>query len=510
MKARFEEFRDVTWRYVIQGELQLSSPTHLGGSDPDATSDRPLVRDGQGRPYLPGTTLTGLLRRVRPDSGLFGDKPEQAESDTGSQARFFVSDSPVVEEGPVATELRDGVKIDGMTGTAEDKKKFDTELLPAGTRFRMRFQLDLPSTPDEAGTNRTDCVRLLSALEAEFPIGARTRRGWGGATAVPVSGRADKSRWVVDAFDLTKPAGMLAWVGRDLADLPRTWPRCVAEGFDQPTWTAGLPSANDLADRWGVQRLEPHVDRGMVIRLSLALRGSLIVRSPGPDTGHADASHLGVWDRTAPAGSGAPLPGPGPFPLPGTSLAGVLRHRCLRIAKTLASADRQNEAVRLVDVLFGTTGSVSRVRVAEAGIDGATVLRHTRVRIDPWTGGAAESLLFSADALFGGRVEPTIGLSEKDPNGDPNEKAVSAAGRALLLLAVRDLAAGHLAVGGEGSIGRGLLGPRDDDGAFASVTHAGESIHLFLAKDGSVRCEPNGEAFKEDFEHLHEHLGGRA
>jgi dipeptidyl aminopeptidase/acylaminoacyl peptidase len=53
--------------------------------------------------------------------------------------------------------LRDGVAIDPRTRTAEDKKKFDIELLEAGTRFTLRFELLLPEHLEEQ-------QRLLLAL----------------------------------------------------------------------------------------------------------------------------------------------------------------------------------------------------------------------------------------------------------------------------------------------------------------------------------------------------------
>ena len=41
-------------------------------------------------------------------------------------------------------EIRDGVTIDPVTRTAEEKKKYDIELLTAGTIFPLRFEFWLP------------------------------------------------------------------------------------------------------------------------------------------------------------------------------------------------------------------------------------------------------------------------------------------------------------------------------------------------------------------------------
>lgn len=139
----------------------------------------------------------------------------------------------------------------------------------------------------------------------------------------------------------------------------------------------------------------------------------------------------------------------------------------------------------------------SRVAIKEARILGGHVLRHTRVRIDPWTGGAVEGLLFTEDAHYGGSVAIEISLQETDP-----EETHGAPARALLLLAARDLACGDLSVGGEGGVGRGRLHPIEGR-PFATVSEP--PVDLYLEPDGTVRCEPP-DAFEQDFAALHRHL----
>src|SRR5262249_23021425 len=79
VKPRWKEARPVSRRVLVEGELSLSAPCHLGGADPDATSERPVLRDETGRAYLPGTTLAGLLRAMFHDdaaaAALFGGAP---------------------------------------------------------------------------------------------------------------------------------------------------------------------------------------------------------------------------------------------------------------------------------------------------------------------------------------------------------------------------------------------------------------------------------------------------
>jgi hypothetical protein len=225
------------------------------------------------------------------------------------------------------------------------------------------------------------------------------------------------------------------------------------------------------------------------VNVKLEIAGSLILRSGGHDPAEADAVHLHRLDVD---GGGTPRRQP---VIAGTSLAGVLRHRCLRIAKTL-SGDKGDA---LVAGMFGELARASRVRVSEALIRGGRLLRHMRLRIDPWTGGALESFLFTEDAWYGGVVDVEIELAPPRRG----ERDSAGAERALLLLALRDLATGDLHVGGESSAGRGRFRP-PPGGVFAET--AGPVATLRLADGGHVEVSPR-DAFAEDFHALHRVLG---
>jgi hypothetical protein len=153
--------------------------------------------------------------------------------------------------------------------------------------------------------------------------------------------------------------------------------------------------------------------------------------------------------------------------LSGTSLAGALRARCTRIAQTLLD---KPAADNLVEGLFGPlevkggNGRASRLRVGESVVEEGQSLRHTRVRIDPWTGGAADALLFTSEPIYLGRVKPVLRW-RKPPEGDP---ARECAERGLLLLTLRDMALGDLHLGGESATGRGRVAPLHEDGTFGS------------------------------------------
>lgn len=496
MAAHFLKYREIGRRLVWTGLLELASPCHIGGADADATSDRPLLRDGEGRPYLPGSTLTGLLRALltKMDGGvaaqaLFGATWSDSK---GKQARLLLGDARIAQEGPVPTELRDGVAIEACSGVAAKNKKYDLELLPVGVHFRLCGQLELFGKPEQDESLLRGLLRILLALEnGQLMLGARTRRGFGETRLVA----GPEGYWQVEDYHLDA-AGWYAWLGRKLHGLPEDWPQDWPKDWPKVAPVAYRDTA-DLAKYLDVALPPPPETKDFSVTLNLKLAGSLLVGSEGHDPDQPDRSHLQRlrWQDGVPALESV---------LPATSLGGVLRHRCRRIALTLAGqSGKQDAGDRLVCEMFGPAeirhdekSWASRVTVREACIEGGKPLRHTRVRIDPWTGGAKESLLFTEDAQYGGEVKLELCLQTSDE--DWAEPA-----RALLLLALRDLVSGELTVGAEGGVGRGRLQPLPNK-PFAVVT--APSVKLYLQDDGTVRCEP-ATAFQAEFSALRRYLG---
>lgn len=492
MNPRYAEPRDVSARVLVQGTLELTAPCHLGGESADASSDRPLVRAGDGRPYLPGTTLTGLLRGAlqmlnKGTAPLFGACWGDPD---GVQSRLIVDDAPVVSIGPVPTELRDGVAVDVACGTAAEHKKFDYEVLPVGTRFALRFELLLPGDATKHGGLQGALLTALRLLEdARIALGARTRRGLGTTRIVTTNGNA----WTVTRFDVGTKNGMLSWIASGLAEAGSGWPGATA------TMHRDAPA---LAQAWGITLSVPELRHALRVRLPLAVDGTVIIRSGGHDPDEPDATHLARYESRA-DGPAAWRP-----VLTGTSLGGVLRHRCVRIARTLAGDNPTllRQADDIVTTMFGPAevrrgkAWASRVCVPEVPIEAGTTLRHTRLRIDPWIGGAVESLLFTEDLQYGGTVDLVVTLRE--PLSPEGQGERTRAERALLLLALRDLGSGDLHVGGEAAGGRGRLCPRDGD-MLAKVEQPVPATIILRRDengmyDGAATMEP-ANAFDQDF-----------
>jgi CRISPR/Cas system CSM-associated protein Csm3 (group 7 of RAMP superfamily) len=140
VSAQWQNSRGIQERIVVTGTLVLETPTHLGNGDADSPLDMPLILDPlEGKALLTGTSLAGALRGYLQEQFPQEQSPSLAERLFGNAVEIESVQSPLIVDDALGNvpdvELRDGVAIDLKTRTAEPKKKFDIELLAAGTNF---------------------------------------------------------------------------------------------------------------------------------------------------------------------------------------------------------------------------------------------------------------------------------------------------------------------------------------------------------------------------------------
>lgn len=444
--------RRVIERIFITGTLILETPAHLGNGDSDALTDIPLLLDPlDGRtPLLAGSSIAGALRAYLrrfeagygraggshfKESKLFG----YLDAYTASVESWLMVDDaygrpPKTGE---AIEIRDGVAIDPATRTAEDRKKYDIELLAAGTTFDLGFELWIwDEMPGEL--RQALAIALDGLARGQIGLGMRKRRGYG---------RCRVDTWAVARYDMRDPAGVIGWLRHQ-------------DG------AGSLPT--DIISALGAAPIGESAVRKLSLTARFALDGPLLIRSNSGDANAPDMVHLRSYR------GGAPVP-----ILPGTTVAGVLRGRALRIAKTLGIPES------LVDGMFGRRirgrgdkPSGSRVFVKEATIQHVIADRvQNRVKIDRFTSGSYPQALFSEQPVWPDDTaagEPAVSLELElvDAGGLTFEAEVG-----LILMLLKDLWTGDLPLGGESSIGRGRL----------------KGLHAHLALDGDSWEIQSGE-----------------
>ncbi|MFH1035291.1 MAG: RAMP superfamily CRISPR-associated protein [Pseudomonadota bacterium] len=204
---------------TVTGHLEALSPLHIGtgeferldsmrtGKDvPQAILEAPdsadklkslvskVVRDFEGLPCIPGTTLKGCLQAACREVGfsteerqaIFGEitqhkgKEASAEEETGRMgavrfllARMDKQSIPAESDLPFyvadeASYILTRVATDRDSGTAEDKKLFNQELVPQGTRFGLRLHF---TGSMDAFQERVKPLLDLMAGTAGIPLG---------------------------------------------------------------------------------------------------------------------------------------------------------------------------------------------------------------------------------------------------------------------------------------------------------------------------------------------------
>lgn len=227
-------------KYFVKGTLVAESPLHIGAGDDDfrpTAVDASVIRDENNNPYIPGTSLKGVLRsnieRIIA-SGAFGeltacnvlvqsnnkekneninmdhicvgdtrvsqikedfkddnDKEEkiaekiyEEQCDVcklfgghGFASRIQISDAKaVLKDGEkIYTQIRDGVAIDRDTLTKKDSAKYTYEQVGAGTKFN--FFMTVENLEKEHKVLLALIVNILE--KGELKIGGKTSAGLG-------------------------------------------------------------------------------------------------------------------------------------------------------------------------------------------------------------------------------------------------------------------------------------------------------------------------------------------
>lgn len=205
-------------RYRLKAILVAVTGLRVGAgkSFDAAATDQPVLRDALGRPYIPGSSLKGVLRSGLESilRGLGRDDPwacdlfdkdkrcvgNPEEDKTGTQkkrtipleevlekcctacslfgspflaGRVFLHDLPLLSRP--STEVRDGVGIHRDLGTAQPGIKYDVEVVPTGSRFQLEMVLE------NVDPDRLALVLLTLDLldQGEILLGGLTTRGLG-------------------------------------------------------------------------------------------------------------------------------------------------------------------------------------------------------------------------------------------------------------------------------------------------------------------------------------------
>ena len=344
--------------------------------------------------------------------------------------------------------MRDGVSLDEITGTAIEHHKFDYEAVGRGAKGEFCAEITLRGIHERHETDAEYAIDLLARkMAAGFSLGAHTAKGFGEVYVKDLTARR---------YDFEKPDHVRAWLG--------------SEG-----------KYGNLVEPKPYGRQEKiYAKDDCVLEAKFALQGSLLVR----DYERAmKVKFAGCADDDGTSVQALMLREGDRWIIPGASIKGALRHRAGEILRKLGLDDA------LLDRMMGP--SLARIKaapdekwkshllVSEVRLEeGVAPKLQTRVRIDRFTGGKIATGLFTAAPIWQtaeGRDTLSMRLVLHEPKEEERAWQIG-----LLLLLLKELSTGRLALGGEKSIGRGVL-----IGRGAVLEYGGEKI-LWDATPGDL------------------------
>jgi len=406
-------------RISLTFDVVLLSPLHVGSgkSHPVAavegdplSNTRPDVaaiqRDADGLPFLPGSTLKGLFRRLARTQHLDPKETEKLLGSPMTRGALIISGSRRYKPGQAAElpyadrsspgELKEGVyvvagtRIEGAIGVAHSSSLRHAQAVAKGAVFSLALAIETRG-PD-AGPRADAALALLRPLLALLclpegqAIGAHQADGDG------------RIQLLKDTLRITKAA--LDTKGEFL---PRPLPNAL------PAVSAVAP-----VKCW---KLRLHCDGPFAVLDPYYAR----LRQRQPDPGIA-AQRAQRRSSTTPE-------------IPGASLAGALRARAAWLAGLDALAngrdpvpddptvvyDRINgPALTPVQRLFGATGFAALLRIEALTVEsGAKIQTIHSVKLDRFTGGPMSGALFGTEIFLGVTAHLVLALHDRGGMAQP-------------------------------------------------------------------------------------------
>ena len=453
-------YTSLTHRYLARVVLETISPIALGSGERDITTDALVATDTNGLPYLPGSSIAGVLRHLAEEvlgtehvKRLFGYQ----QSNKGEGSRLIVTEGKLVDahgkacDGLCATDgddflqqflqlpIRQHVRINDQ-GVASDGGKFDQQIVFAGARFCFEIEL----LGDVEGL--TDFNHLLSLLhQTKFCLGSCTRSGFGilkvvtlQTCSVDLSVNDEVKLYLQKSSNLALSGKWSGWHKAETHD--------TEENAEFISYVVELTPDNLFLFASGMGDEDADITPVCEPR----------VQWENDAEGHFSSStHF----------------------IPATSLKGALAHRTAfhfnRLSGIFADDLKTGGDQRLphnvgTTMLFGSEDTAHQLRGClllsdawcETSKEQEQVLQH--VAIDRFTGGAMAGALFAEKVSVRGKQPFRLTLWIDSKALAYNAKLIGHPGKEELVVqsfeaALQDLATRRLALGGASSRGHGLF-----------------------------------------------------
>ncbi len=472
-------------RWLIAGTLTTESELHIGDGGEAMIGDRSrpandseseastVCVDYQGRAFIPGSAIKGVLRAQVFSSGtwdatweaLLGSGSPDSQDAVGGQLEFWdafhsngTGPNKKIDDRnrPFWNHQRRtcvavSVSLDRRTRTAADQLLYHIEYVPADEVFA--FEISGANLSDEA------VARVLHLLDTfngpsrtRATLGAQASNSWGQVTC-KVSNE------------------MRCFLASDLD----AWKTNLVAGYN---CCARLVKRDELR-----AKATPIPSRGEFLSVNITLHfpGPLLVRDPlqavraekARNVAEQNATRTGIVQLPKEPNAAPHLDETGKPFIPAKAVRGVLRSRLEVILRTLnvpvpqsseyspitsngVSCANALETVWKSDLaaqLFGRSGWLAAASVSKFKLNtvcAPTYLYQDFVAVDRFTGGVADKKKFDARSIVGASLEGSITVALHRLR--PVDHAQT---RLLLAFPLRDLAEGELCFGSGSAKGYG-------------------------------------------------------
>ena len=437
------------YRYLARIIIEATTPIVIKSGEKNILTDAVVLRDVNGLPYVPGTSIAGVVRHAWIDAGrdykvLFGYQ----EKKEGEGSKIIFSEGRILNSQGIVIDglhdkmsdsllkeykqlpVRQHVRITEK-GVAKDAGKYDEEIVYKGTRFCFEMEM----IGQKGDGEKFD--ELLDILQNQtFRLGSGTRSGFGEIKVVQYQKRSLCLLKQLDCY-LSKSSNL---------EDNKVW-------YDEVAPIEGKIKKNEDWTKYELE-LKPE---------DFFLFGSGFGDEEADMTPVKEKVVTGWEDGHAKLEEGYYL-------CPATSIKGAIAHRVVfhynrkkgRFAddEKMTAEDckkclvENNEAVKS---LFGSEGDErgngklrGNVIISDLYMDKVTEKILNHVAIDRFTGGAIDGALFSEKVVYGSKKDLKIDIWANMENMDID--VVQA-----FELTLDDIRKGMLPLGGGVNRGHGIF-----------------------------------------------------
>lgn len=428
MKKVTESKAAIIEKLQMSGRLVVQSPLCIGSGQDDGITDSLVLKDKQGKAFIPGTSLAGVLRDIvcSHDSNLadllFGNLSDNRQS--------MINIDDVLLENSVYT-VRDGVRIDSITNTAEDTGKFDYEVVERGAAgsFSATITIRKNDIEDKKAVEQL-AAALADQLMYGISLGAHTAKGFG-----EVKG----SKIKVATYDFSQPDSLGAWLLGEMS---------------QADIYAAVAKPLVTADEFYAE-------------IDLALKTSLLVGAEPDAFDKGSGKDEGKVQKVM-------LSSNGDYVIPGTSVKGVIRKQAEHICRVVGDYGDDFLGSLMGYSKADKAKQRSRLRTYEVYLrEGVEAVNQSHVRIDRFTGGHMGSGLYTNKPLWQKKADAKTMTMRLAISGCSDAEA------GLMLLILKDIWTGQLAFGGDKAGGSGVM-----QGLKAVISYKGHKYAMEKAAGG--------------------------